>query len=212
MDRKSAFSPLALALLSLLTEGPQHPYRMQQMIRGRGKDDVINVRQRTSIYQTIERLRRDGLIVVQEVASEEGRPDRTIYAITDAGRKAVVGWVRDGLARPLREFPIFLAAVAHLPLLMPQDALLCLEERHGLLLGEIARLDAQRARFGHLIPRLFLLEDELLHATTQAEADWVAGLIADLRAARLTWDEAWLKQIVWLLESPQPPGSEGGGG
>ena len=47
-------SPLALAVLALLTEAPMHPYRMQQLIKSRGKDQVINVRQRGSLYQTIE--------------------------------------------------------------------------------------------------------------------------------------------------------------
>lgn len=206
MEHGRTFSPLALVLLSLLTEGPKHPYRMQQLIRGRGKDDVVNVRQRTSIYQTIERLRRDGLVRVQEVAREEGRPDRTIYAITDAGREAVIAWVRDGIASPKREFPIFPAVISQLPLLTPEDALIQLEARHRALLGEIARLDQQDAGVRDVIPRLFLLEDELLRASAQSEADWVAALIADLRAGRLTWDKDWLERIVRTLEGPQEGG------
>ena len=55
-------SPLALAVLALLIEAPMHPYRMQQLIRSRGKDQVINVRQRGSLYQTIDRLEREELI------------------------------------------------------------------------------------------------------------------------------------------------------
>src|SRR6266704_72865 len=49
-------SPLALVVLAMLYEAPMHPYRMQQLIRERGKDEVVNVRQRASIYQTIGRL------------------------------------------------------------------------------------------------------------------------------------------------------------
>ena len=30
-----------------------HPYRMQQLIKERGKDLVINVQRRASLYQTI---------------------------------------------------------------------------------------------------------------------------------------------------------------
>lgn len=55
-------SPLALAVLALLWEEPMHPYRIQQLIRERGKDEVVNVRQRASIYQAIDRLERDKLI------------------------------------------------------------------------------------------------------------------------------------------------------
>lgn len=66
MKNKIKKSPLALAILCLLIEEPMHPYRMQQLIKERGKDEVINVRYRTSIYQTIDRLHRDRAIVIQE--------------------------------------------------------------------------------------------------------------------------------------------------
>ena len=33
-------SPLAFAVLALLIEAPMHPYRMQQLIKSRGKDQV----------------------------------------------------------------------------------------------------------------------------------------------------------------------------
>lgn len=45
-------SPLALTVLALLSEMPMHPYRMQRLIEERGKDDVANVRRRSSLYQT----------------------------------------------------------------------------------------------------------------------------------------------------------------
>lgn len=65
-------SPLALAILCLLIEEPMHPYRMQQLIKERGKDEVINVRYRNSIYQTIDRLHRDRAIVIQEKSRMKG--------------------------------------------------------------------------------------------------------------------------------------------
>ena len=74
-----AVTIFALAVLALLIEAPMHPYRMQQLIKSRGKDQVINVRQRGSLYQTIERLARDGLIAEDIVERGEGRPDRTVY-------------------------------------------------------------------------------------------------------------------------------------
>ncbi|MBN9135172.1 MAG: helix-turn-helix transcriptional regulator, partial [Phyllobacterium sp.] len=55
-------SPIALAILAMLYEAPMHPYRMQQLIKERGKDEVINVTQRASLYQTVNRLEREGLI------------------------------------------------------------------------------------------------------------------------------------------------------
>src|SRR6188508_3646392 len=91
-------SPLALAVLALLYEEPMHPYQMQVLIKERGKDEVINVRQRASLYQTIERLLRTKLIVIQETAREEKWPERTIYAITEHGRATMLGWMRELLS------------------------------------------------------------------------------------------------------------------
>lgn len=59
-------SPTALAVLGMLMEEPLHPYRMQRLIKERGKDEVINVTQRASLYQTIQRLEREGLITPQK--------------------------------------------------------------------------------------------------------------------------------------------------
>src|SRR5690242_6022515 len=98
MQPLSRPSPLALAVLALLYEAPMHPYRMQQLIKERGKDQVINVRQRASLYQTIERLQRDGLIAVQGTTRAERRPERTVYALTDTGRETVCAWLRTILA------------------------------------------------------------------------------------------------------------------
>jgi len=102
------FSPIALAVLALLYEEPMHPYRMQQLIKERGKDEVINVRQRASLYQTIDRLLRAKLIIVKEIAREEKWPERTIYAITEHGRSTMLRWMREALSTPMREFPAFL--------------------------------------------------------------------------------------------------------
>src|SRR6266536_1678083 len=81
-------SSLGLIVLWLLFEGPKHVYRMQKLLEQQGKDRVVNVRSRASLYQTIERLMRLGLVEVQETVRSEGYPDRIVYAITDAGREA----------------------------------------------------------------------------------------------------------------------------
>src|SRR5881275_2834817 len=112
MKRIARRSPLALAILALLYEAPMHPYRMQQLIKERGKDEVINVRQRASLYQTIDRLLRAQLIAIRETAREEKRPERTIYELTEEGRETVLRWMREMLSTPAREFPEFPAALA----------------------------------------------------------------------------------------------------
>ncbi|MBQ1046386.1 PadR family transcriptional regulator [Micromonospora sp. C32] len=191
-------SPLAMMVLALLVEEPMHAYRMQQLIREREKQDVVNVAQRNSIYQTIDRLRRDELIRVAETRREEGRPERIVYALTPAGRRTLDGWLADALATPAREFPEFPAALSFLPILPPEEAARLLDQRAGAIKARLREREAALA--GVRLPRLFLIEDEYQLTVLRAELDWVRGLVADLRAGTLTWSGEWLAD--WTGTSP----------
>ncbi|MET7834329.1 MULTISPECIES: PadR family transcriptional regulator [Micromonospora] len=183
-------SPLAMMVLALLVEEPMHAYRMQQLVREREKQDVVNVAQRNSIYQAIERLRRDELIRVAETTRAEGRPERTVYALTPAGRRALDAWLAEALATPAREFPEFPAALSFLPILPPEEAARRLDQRADAI---EARLREREAALGAVdLPRLFLVEDEYQLALLRTELDWVRGLVADLRSGALTWSGDWL--------------------
>lgn len=164
-----------------------HPYRMQQLIKERGKAEVINVRQRASLYQTIDRLLRAGLIAVRETTREEKRPERTVYEITARGHSTLLGWMRELLARPRREFPAFPALLAYLPLLAPDDARAQLDARAHALEAELARIDALLGEHGNQVDRLFLIEFEYLRAMASAELSWVRAVVDDLRSGDLKW-------------------------
>jgi DNA-binding PadR family transcriptional regulator len=182
-------SPLALAVLVLLYEAPMHPYRMQQLIKERGKDKVINVQKRASLYQTINQLQRAGLIAVRETARDENRPERTIYALTEKGLQTARDWLREMLSTPADEYPDFPAAISFLPVLTVEDALQQLERREAALAYRIADIDAGLQSYKEVLPRLFLLEEELMRATFDAELTWVRSIINDLRSGDLTWSE-----------------------
>jgi len=188
-------SSLGLIVLWLLFEGPKHVYRMQKLIEEQGKDRVVNVRSRASLYQTIERLMRLGLVEVQETVQSVGYPDRIVYALTDAGREAAREWLREMLRSTGGEFPDFIAAVSVLFGLAPEDAQAQLELRAERLAAELADAEAQLAGNPNL-PRLFLLEEEYRRAVLDAEVSWLRGVIEDLRAGRLTWSEQWLRELA----------------
>jgi DNA-binding PadR family transcriptional regulator len=193
-------SPIALAVLALLYEEAMHPYRMQQLIKQRGKDTVINVRQRASLYQTIQRLERAKLIQVRETAREEKWPERTIYELTEQGRATLDQWIREMLAKRAREFPEFPAALSFLPLLPPEEALHQLQARESALAAELNQADTQLGSHTPVVPRLFLIEAEYVRALLHTELEWVRSLIADLQSGQLTWSEEWLRAVAAQLE------------
>src|SRR2546430_10550533 len=88
-------SPLALTVLALLHAQPLHPYGIQRLIKQWGKDVVVNVGQRASLYRTIDRLRDSGLITVRETSRDQLYPERTVYQLTDAGRTVTRHWLEE---------------------------------------------------------------------------------------------------------------------
>ncbi|HET9518083.1 MAG TPA: PadR family transcriptional regulator [Actinoplanes sp.] len=179
-------SPLAVLVLALLREAPMHPYRMQQLIKERAQDELVNVAQRNSVYQTLDRLVRDGLVEATGTSRDTGRPERTVYRITAPGAALLDEWLTTMLATPAREFPEFPVALALVPMLAP-------EHLAELLTRRITALEQRRAARAVPppdLPRLFLVEDEYRTAVEQAELDWLHRLIADLRTGRLTWNPA----------------------
>jgi DNA-binding PadR family transcriptional regulator len=188
-------SAIALAILAMLYEEPMHPYRMQQLIKERGKDEVINVTQRASLYQTINRLEREKLIQPQSVSRDENRPERTVHELTDQGRQTMVEWMHKILSTPSPEFPEFPAALSVLAVITVKDARQQLERRVAALEPELKRLDGILAQASFL-PRIFLLEMELLRANCATELKWVRSVVEDLRSGKLTWNEKWLRKMA----------------
>ena len=204
-SRSAQRSALGLIVLWQLVEGPKHVYGIQKQLEQQGKDRVVNVRARASLYQALERLQRLGLVEMQETVRRAGYPDRVVYAITDAGRETAREWLRDMLRTTSGEYPDFIAAVSILFGLAPDDARTQLEQRAASLSAELAHTEAQLEGNPGL-PRLFLLEEEYRHAVLTAELVWLRGVIADLRKGRLTWSEQWLQEIATAFQPPDEKG------
>jgi DNA-binding PadR family transcriptional regulator len=181
-------SPLALTVLGMLHTRPLHPYGIQRLIKQWGKDQVVNVGQRTALYRIIERLEEGGLVAVQGTGRDQQYPERTVYEITGAGRAATRQWLEQMLAEPKREYPEFPAALSHLLMLTPAEALEQLARREQALAALHAGLEAGLAAAAGL-PRVLVLESEYVAATSAAQLSWLRSVIADLRSGRLAWSD-----------------------
>jgi DNA-binding PadR family transcriptional regulator len=180
-------SPLALAVLRLLRERPMHPYEAHQLIRDRSVDHVVKVRA-GSLYHAVERLHRLGLVEPLETGREGRRPERTVYAITEAGRDEYLANLRDLVRYPEDEYPVFAAAVQMLRTLDPDDAVRLLQQRGTALevgLAAHEQVIASLAKDGH--PRTATLQVEFCQAARRAELAWVRQLIEEIRSGELSW-------------------------
>lgn len=194
-------TPLALVVLALLAEQPMHPYRMFQLITERGKTAIVNITQRNSLYQVIDRLVRSGLAEVETTERSENRPERTVYRITELGSTTVREWIAEMLGGEKPEFPAFPAALSLLAILPPEQVLRSLTQRRTLLTERrdaAAQGIADSLAFG--LPPLFLLDDEYRVAMLTAELAWLDGVIGELERGELTWSEEWIAEVSARLE------------
>lgn len=195
-------SPLGLTVLSLLHYQPLHPYGIQRLIKRWGKEQVVNVGQRASLYRTIERLLAGGLIRVRETGRDQQYPERTVYELTDAGRAACHDWLREMVAAPRREFPEFPAALSFVMMLAPGEVAELFERRATALAEALGALDvADKAAGAQGLPRVTMLEGEYQRAVAGAELDWLRSVLADLRSRRLDWSWESLAAFAGQPES-----------
>ena len=68
-------TPLAVMLLATLREGDMHPYELLRLLRER-KDDRLVPLQKGTIYHTVARLERDGLLAEVGVDRDGNRPEQ----------------------------------------------------------------------------------------------------------------------------------------
>jgi DNA-binding PadR family transcriptional regulator len=179
-----------LAVLGLLEIGPLHPYGIQRLMKLWGKDKVVNVGQRANLYRTIKRLTDDGLIAVGHTERDQQFPERTVYELTDAGRRATRTWLSTMLSTPRNEYPEFPAALSFLMILGPEEARVVLEQRASVLAEQLSEIDRELKEYSDAIPRVSMLEDEYLRAVTAAELKWLRAVVNDLQSGALQWNEA----------------------
>jgi DNA-binding PadR family transcriptional regulator len=184
---------LALAVLSCLTQQPMHPYELGRTLREHGDDRSIKFNH-GSLYMVIGQLAKAGFIAEQETSRAGQRPERTVYALTDAGREELRDWIGDLVERPQHEYPAFVAALSVISALPPSQVL-------GLLRTRLGHLDEQRAEARRLIdtaradgvPGLFLIEEEYRLALIAAETAFTGQLIERIIDPATDWTGPWAR-------------------
>lgn len=111
--------PLAYALLGLLARAPGSGYDLI-----REMEEPVGFfwhARRSQIYPTLTRLEKQGYIT-HTVVEQRDRPDKKVYAITDAGRAALAAWAVEPMAIP-PERDAFMLKVYSLWLADPRQAI-----------------------------------------------------------------------------------------
>lgn len=182
---------LALAVLSYLSRSPMHPYELSRTLRE--NNDVRSIKfNHGSLYMVVKQLAGAGFIVEQETSREGQRPERTVYAITDAGRREARDWLRELVEEPRHEYPDFVAALSLIAALPPDDVVDLLDSRLRRLAGQRTEIrdGIDRAQAGGLHP-LFQVEEEYRLALLDAEYSFVERFIGQITDPKTGWGPLW---------------------
>lgn len=191
MARRRFSNLLALAVLSCLNERPMHPYEISQTLRQRGKDQSIKLNY-GALYGVVESLTRAGLIEPRETVREGRRPERTVYAITEAGTQEHDEWLEDLIATPVRDYHSLEAGLALMAGLAPDQVVRALEERSVKLRVELASVDESLRIVEEMrLPEIFSIEADFRQALLRAELDFVTALAERMRTDQLTGVVGW---------------------
>jgi len=179
-----------------------HPYEMKTLMRERGHDGVIKLKG-GSVYDTVERLQRLGFIDTVETSREGRRPERTVYAINEAGRDELKAWLRDMIARPVNDYPQFAAALAFVVGLQDREEVISELGRRAMALeAQIAADETMlRSMAKSAIPRIFGIELEYAQAMRRAEMEWVRRFIEELKDGDLWPDVEALRALAEAQEA-----------
>jgi DNA-binding PadR family transcriptional regulator len=186
MPAGTRLTPIALVVLALLHEEPMHPYEMHQTLRIRHTDRVVKLKAGT-LYHTVERLARQGLIASTETSRTGRRPERTVYAITDAGRDLFTEQTISMLGNPAEEYPEYPLALTLANDVPIETVIGELERRCGELRRSVELDDLGIGRLERLdLPRAYWLDVVYQQAIRMAELAWTEHLLDVLRSGRLT--------------------------
>jgi DNA-binding PadR family transcriptional regulator len=199
--RRKVGNLLALAVLSVVLSRPMPPYEMASVLRARGKDRDMKIKW-GSLYTVVQNLEKHGMLQATESQRQGGRPERTVYRITAAGRAELEDWVRELVGIPEREQPRFEAGLSVIGVLHPDEAATLLRDRLTRLEEQIAtQRDALEAD-AREVPRLFLVESEYDLALREAEATWVRSLLEEFTTGSLPGLAEWRD---WHETGRMPP-------
>lgn len=185
-DAVDRLTPMGVMVLALLREGDMHPYEMVRLMRARRDERLLTVTNGT-LYHTVSRLQREGLLDEVGVARDGNRPERTTYTLTEAGGDALVTWLRRELSRIDRpsEFRIALAEAHNVE---RGEAIESLRVRRTALADAFAlHSEGLRNARAAQVPEQVLVEFEREEVLLEAELRWLDSLLSRLEAAAFPW-------------------------
>lgn len=166
-------------------ERAAHPHKLLAELKNHS-DHHASAVTRGTLCNTIAALAETGWIASQGQEHTGNRPERTVYALTEAGHAELVRRLDAQIRDPEREFSRFLGAVAHLGALGPDGAVDAPTSARAACGSAPARTNAAWPdALSAGVPRLHVIEAEYALALAHAELSWIGTVTEEIRTGTL---------------------------
>ena len=167
---------LELAILGLLKQQPMHGYQLSREL-GESLGGFWRVSY-GSLYPTLRRLERDGLVAPVPGGTTGGRR-KTVFGITEQGERAFLELLQEAPADNSTEDARFRVRLAFFRYLPPETRIRLLERRRAALTERLASFDAaiDAGRDEADDYRLAVMEHG--RAATEADIAWIDDLTSN---------------------------------
>ncbi len=169
-----------LVVLGLLCERPMHGYELNQELERREVRDWAGI-SRPQVYYSLKKLAAGGQIIRAAEAGSRAGPQRQIFRVSAAGRRALSAALARGEWATQRPPPPFLTWLCLSSNARPEDRLQLVRRRREFLEGELAR---ERTTLGEIL------------------ADTGPMVVAAAHVVRLVIRQ-WEVELEWLGEVEQ---------
>ena len=186
-----------LVILGFLRGQPLYGYEIKQMIE-RVMGDWTNIAF-GSIYFALKKLAQDGFIEKAGTEQEGGRPSRTVYQITDAGREEFMHLLREVWSNVERQTYSFEIGISFMSALPIEEVKEYLRKRITHLEHILQYLDAHQmeelADDDHVPTHLASTVFDHHRRHLQAELDWTRDLLQNVEQGVYDAELDWMRGL-----------------
>lgn len=171
-----------LLVLGLVAEMPRHGYQLDQVIEQRAMREWTHIGF-SSIYFVLGKLEKVGLVTAKKPAEAKSKAKR-IYAVTEAGRRALVTQTLAALSTVRPTYSSVLLGMVNWQALERNSALVALQARGKAIDAELARLaniQIDQQPLPDFVDALF----DHSRGQLKAEAEWISRTLDYM--ARKPW-------------------------
>jgi DNA-binding PadR family transcriptional regulator len=177
-----------LIVLGLLQERPYHGYDLKRVMKERYMDEWANVAF-GSIYFALGQMATEGWIAAQPTEREGNRPSRTVYRITESGRREFLRLLRECWQDDRSAQDSIRVCVFFIKQLPREEAIGYVRRRVERVERGLEHLETVLRTLPSEAPwegRCIADRDRRLLAE---EIKWTQGLLADIESDRVAWPD-----------------------